>query len=89
MCKIGLRVDVFDGSGKTHLGKGTIIGFVDVYIVRHENGIYSAYDAETKPNGFPEESVTKVSSNPKIKLDSGKMVYGCQTWWEPIQDNNN
>lgn len=85
MCKEGMRVEVFDGSGKEFLGLGTMMGFVDVYIVRHENGIYSAHDAETKPEGFPEEAITKIPSNPKIKLDDGRIVYGCQTYWKKIE----
>ena len=86
MCKAGLRVDVFDGSGKNHLGQGTIVGFVDVYIMRDGLGISSATNAETKPDEIPDDAIEKITGNPKILLDSGKTVYGCQTWWKPIDE---
>ena len=88
MCKEGLRVEVFDGSGKEFLSFGTMIGFVDVYIVRHENGLYSAHDAETKPEGFPEEVIQKIESNPKIQLDDGRIVYGCQVYWKKYEEKS-
>ena len=27
----------------------------------------------------------KEATTPKILLDNGETVYGCQTWWEPIE----
>jgi len=87
MCRAGLRVEVFDGSGKERLGLGTMMGFVDVYIIRGEDGhLYSSDDAEKKPKGFPGKIIDKIKGNPKIQLDDGRIVYGCQTWWKEIEE---
>lgn len=86
MCRSGLRVDVFSGNQKEYLGQGAMVGFVPVYIIRNEDGsISSPTVAEQVPDGIPEEMFTKIESNPKIKLDSGRIVYGCQVWWNPVK----
>ena len=88
MCDSGLRVEVFSGNGKEFLGAGTMVGFVPVYIIRELDsikGIYSSHNAEVKPEGVPDELITKIDSNPKIKLDDGKVVYGCQVYWKLIE----
>lgn len=81
-----IRVQVHSGDGKTLLGNGTYVEDVTVYVVRHEDGISSAKFAEEPPEGM-EDVAEVVSSNPKIILDSGEVVYGCQVWWAPIPEN--
>jgi len=85
MCVAGTRVDVWNGDRTKHLGKGTLVGFVPVYIIRNpDHSISSLSDAESKPEGIPEEFVTMIESNPKIELDGGEVVYGCQVWWGAV-----
>ena len=64
---------------------GTLLGYVTVYATyREEDGaLVSLTDAEEElPDGvgFP------IYDNPKIELDSGRIVYGCQVWWRPEEE---
>lgn len=87
MCQSGKRVKVWNGDKSKYLGEGTMVGFVPVYIIRNpEGGISSNTFAEEKPEGIPDELIEKIDSNPKIVLDDGRIVYGCQTWWSPIDE---
>jgi hypothetical protein len=86
----GTRVRVHSGDGSTLLGDGWYVGDVDVFFIRHSDGhLTSAHDAEKPP---PLEEIptgaqlVKSENNPKIKLDNGDVVYGCQVWWEPIEE---
>ena len=89
MCKVGTRVRVWNGDQTKYLGEGAMVGFVQVYIFQKPDGSISSNQiAEEKPPGISEELIEKIDSNPKIKLDSGRVVYGCQTWWSPIEENN-
>jgi len=81
----GQRVQVHSGDGKTLLGNGTYVGEVAVYVVRGEGFIRSAPNAEEIPMGM-EHLAEMIPSNPKIILDSGEVVYGCQVWWAPIPE---
>ncbi len=81
----GQRVQVHSGDGKTLLGNGTYVGNVPVYVIRTEWGLQSATLAEEPPEGM-EDVAEYLPSNPKIVLDSGKVVYGCQVWWAPIPE---
>jgi hypothetical protein len=56
-----------------------------------DNGIaylfgYGVYDGDFIPEnavGFLAEACREHGvKNPRIKLDSGKTVYGCECWWE-------
>jgi hypothetical protein len=83
------RVAVRDGSGSKEMGKGTYVGEVAVYFIVGPDGISSGTNAEEPPS--PESipsgaEVIRREGNPKIVLDSGKVVYGCQVWWEPIDE---
>jgi len=85
-----LRVDVWNGDRSEHLGKGTYTENVTVYFIRKPDGsLSSAPNAEREPteeenpDGFP---VREAPNNPKIILDSGRTVYGCQVWWQPIDE---
>lgn len=88
------RVNVWNGTGKIHLGKGHYVGDVPVYFFEHKDGhLESETLCEGKPS--PEliadmeargaELVT-MPRNPKILLDSGAVVYGCQVWWKPAAE---
>ena len=84
MIKAGQRVQVHSGDGKTFIGNGTYVGEVTVYIIRGNDSIFSAKNAEEIPEGT--DVAEMLPSNPKIELDSGEIVYGCQVWWAPIPE---
>ena len=48
---------------------------------------YGVYDGKHIPEGavgpFAQAAVEVGLSNPRIKLDSGEFVYGCECWWGP------
>ena len=88
-----VRVAVLDGSGKNFIGGGYLVGRVDVWLYRTPDGLRSATDAEKEPT--PEmikeaeavgASFECVKGNPKIVMDNGRVVYGCQVWWTPVPD---
>ena len=82
------RVGVFDGSGKNFLGHGSLVGFVDVYVIDNEDGSISSNKfAEDKPVGVPDDKIRIAKRNPKIILDSGITVYGCQVWWSYVTES--
>ena len=91
MCKLGKRVKVWSGDNEVYLGEGEFVGFADVYLLRMPDGsIMSAEYAEEKPEGGGvEDYVELVRGNPKIKLDSGRIVYGCQVWWRLVEGEEN
>ncbi len=84
---VHVRVKVQSGDGSEDLGEGTLVGFVPVYIFRHGAGSLLSFSmAEEKPPHALEGELEKIEGNPKIVLDSGRTVYGCQVWWEPIEE---
>lgn len=87
--KVGMRVRVHDGTGEKLLGEGVYEGDVKAYfIVMPDGSLQSLQNAEIEPpaNEVPEGAeVVTTDDNPKIRLDSGEVVYGCQVWWEPIE----
>ena len=87
MCQTGIRVRVWNADRSQYLGEGVFVGFVQVYIFRNEDGsISSCENAEDIPMHVPGHSIERIESNPKIQLDSGKVVYGCQVWWSKIEE---
>lgn len=56
----------------------------------------SPHRAETHPNLNPEERAAMASKirehqlpfgkNPKIRLDDGREVWGCECWWGSAED---
>lgn len=82
------RVRVWNGDQSDYLGEGDLVGEVDVYYVRTAAGeIEAPQQPEILPVDLPEgASVIRAGKNPKIVLDSGRTVYGCQVWWDPIDD---
>ena len=85
MPKPPFKVKVWNGDRSEYLGEGTYVGETTVYFVRTDDGIHSASNAEARPQGVPEDQIIEASGNPKIVLDSGRTVYGCQVWWEPAE----
>ena len=86
-----MRVDVWNGDKSEHLGLGTYVGDVEVYFMQMPDGsLRSNTNAETPPEPDsipPGAKVVKTDNNPKIVLDSGRTVYGCQVWWSPVEDD--
>lgn len=84
------RVKVRSGDGTEDLGLGWYVADVTVFFIRHPDGhLTSAHDAEKPPpveDIPPGGQLVKSENNPKIKLDSGDIVYGCQVWWEPTDE---
>lgn len=78
------RVLVHDGSGQKVLGYGQYIGETKVWFFQMPDGsLRSSPNAESKPTDIPPGATLHQSdNNPKIILDDGRMVYGCQVWWE-------
>jgi hypothetical protein len=88
MPKPPFKVKVWNGDRSEYLGEGTYVGETTVYFVRTDDGIQSASNAEERPQGVPEDQIIEAPGNPKIVLDSGRTVYGCQVWWEPAEDSS-
>lgn len=80
------RVRVWNDDRSEFLGEGQYVSNVKTYFYEIEGGISSASNAEEKPEGIPEDQIIESPDNPKIVLDSGRVVYGCQVWWEPIEE---
>jgi len=77
---------VWSGDRTVYLGEGMMVGFVTVYAFYDgEGALRSSKIAEEKPEGIPDEVIRELKSNPKIELDSGGFVYGCQVWWKPVE----
>ena len=56
-------------------------------MVMPDGNLQSLHNAEEEPppDMVPEGAeVHCTEDNPKIRLDSGRVVYGCQVYWEPI-----
>lgn len=89
----GSKVRVYAGDGKTLLGIGTYTGDVTVWFWRMPGGnLLSNEDAGVKPDEVQTQAIEKeggriMSSedNPRIVLEDGRVVYGCQVWWSPLK----
>lgn len=47
-------------------------------------GTYAGEHVPEEATGWMAEIMREVGrTNPKIELDSGKVVYGCECWWGP------
>ena len=78
----GKRVRVLGNDDNPLSEDGTYVGDVTVYIRVNADGTISSHDEpESEPEG---EGWKLIHNNPKIILDSGQVVYGCQVWWKPI-----
>jgi hypothetical protein len=88
----GQRVVVFDGKGENLVGLGRYVGEARVYIAvrgtRTNPILRTGKNAEIPPILKADEVDCQIISqmNPKIVLDDGEVVYGCQVWWEPVEE---
>jgi hypothetical protein len=83
------RVSVRDGSGQKELGLGTYVGDEMVWVAVGPGGeqLLSSKDATVPPTDVPDGyELQRLGKNPKIQMDNGDVVYGCQVWWEPVED---
>ncbi len=82
-----MRVKVWNGDQSKYLGEGDYVDDVTVYFIAMPDGsLKSGSNAEEKPDELPEGGrLIESDRNPKIVLDSGQTVYGCQVWWQPIK----
>lgn len=80
----GMRVMVMDASMTKALGEGKLVGMVSLWgwLEKKDGEAWMEY-SEEKPEG---KGAFRIPSNPKIELDSGKIVYGCQCWWSFWED---
>lgn len=92
--KLGTRVQVFSGDGEQFLGYGMFMGVVTTYSVRlHDGSLWSQPNAEEPPT---EDELVAIGGelvedpeNPKIQLDNGQIVYGCQVYWQECAEELN
>lgn len=88
-----IRVKVMSGDGKRDLGLGNMVGGVDLYFFRLPNGnLMSDKYAEEKPSASLIRAmeddfgaILEEKNNPKIELDNGDIVYGCQCYWGRVE----
>jgi hypothetical protein len=83
-----MRVQVMDGTGKNVLGFGEYTEDVTTYVMQMPDGsLLSLPNAEQVPKEIPVGAKLRmIPTNPKIVMDDGKVVYGCQVWWSPVDD---
>lgn len=93
----GTRVFVRPGDGRNVLHRGTYVGVATVYFVRtnassprrSDSTLVTFENPEQMPSeadiaSVPDGELVRLEGNPKIVLDDGRVVYGCQVWWEPM-----
>jgi len=85
-----MRVEVWNGDHSEYLGEGEYVGDVSVFVIQMPDGnLRSLPNAEERPSPdmVPEGAFIRESpDNPKIVLDGGEVVYGCQVWWQPAEE---
>jgi hypothetical protein len=91
-----MRVDVWNGDRTECLGQGDYNEVTTVYFIKKveynsDDGepylvLSSLQNAEEKPEGLSDDEVLTMHDCPKIVLDSGKVVYGCQVWWQEAKE---
>ena len=88
------RVKVTSGDELEELGLGYLVGFVPVYFWRAGAGsLISQSMCEERPSDeiiaemeADGATLVELQSNPKIELDNGRTVYGCQVYWRRVSD---
>jgi hypothetical protein len=80
----GTRVEVRDGTGANVLGLGTLVDHVMVYVKPGEKGDLSLQSLRFAEQPF--DGALPMGENPKILMDDGTFRYGCQVWWQPVQE---
>lgn len=93
--KEGLRVRVFSGDTKVELGYGTLVGFADVIAFQMPDDSLSSFNDAENTTQEQIDAIKAIGgearfllANPKIILDNDTVVYGCQVWWEPVEEND-
>ena len=97
--QVGARVQILSGDYKEDFGFGRFVfgrylGNVTTYSFETDDGsLLSFYDAEHRPS---EEEIARHRGelvvnreNPKIRLDNGRVVYGCRVVWKLTYDQLN
>jgi hypothetical protein len=84
-----MRVRVMNGNGTKDLGFGEYVGDVPVVAVAVGSGeelhLLSLHEPFNVPDPLPDGGqIIEIPDNPKIILDSGDTVYGCQVWWKRV-----
>lgn len=85
-----MRVKVWNGDQSQFLGFGDYVGKVTVYACHMPDGSLRSSSNAEEP--IPEDQIpeggfqTELPDNPKIILDDGRVVYGCQVWWEAVSE---
>ena len=84
-----MRVQVWNGDQSEFIGHGELVGAVAVYFLACDDGsiISMKNPEEMPPPDLVKErggQIVKAPDNPKIRLDDGSHVYGCQVWWSPM-----
>ena len=92
------RALVTSGDGTTDLGLGWLVGRVPVYFFAVQDNlghIQSFQYAEDKPGLWARlvmwlqgKHFVSWPDSPKIVLDTGGVVYGCQVWWTCVEDTS-
>ena len=92
-----MRVLVLSGDRKTYLGKGDHVGDVTTWFwtLRGDGLLMRLAECEQEPSveikakmdaiGY---ELLLINNNPKIVLDGGEVVYGCQVWWTPVEEQS-
>lgn len=80
-----------NGDQSEYLGEGEYVGDVPVsFMAMPDGSIRSLANAEVKPEPQdipPGAKLVSAGNNPKIVLDSGRTVCGCQVWWQPAEQS--
>lgn len=84
-----MRVKVMSGDGTKLVGYGNYSEDVTTYVaVMPDGSLRSNSNAEVPldVSQVPGAVLRKIDHNPKIVLDDGRVVYGCQVWWEEVTE---
>ena len=93
--KMRKRISAISGDGKENLGKGWYVGNVNVYSFRDFStmSLHTLSNAEQRPSDQLIEAQSALGreldileNNPKLVMDNGEVYYGCQVWWEEIDE---
>lgn len=88
-----MRVKVLSGDRQQYLGEGDHVGSVMTWFwVSPNASLASLPECEREPSAEAKAGMEadgyellSVDDNPKIVLDSGRVVYGCQVWWTRVE----
>jgi hypothetical protein len=92
-----IRVRVVSGDMNKPLGLGNLVGYPPVFLFRGPRGnLLSNKACEEKPSSELIQEMeeagaefVRLPANPKIELDNGDVVYGCQVYWSRVESSDN